>query len=106
MGDVGVVNVAQVSIIAFFANDLLHLNNFIFTQECVETELRELLGEVVRWDVDKSKERLYLWCWLWRQSQTACNELTTFVLHVLVKNNLVHTFCEIKVNFRQKGGSV
>lgn len=64
VGDVGVVDVAKIGVVAFLADDLLHADDLVLAQECVEAELRELFGEVVRRDVNQTKVGLLLRCWI------------------------------------------
>ena len=47
MSDVGVVDVSEVSIVAFLPDNLHGADHLILIHEGVEAELRELLGEVV-----------------------------------------------------------
>ena len=47
MSDIGVVDVSEVSIVAFLSDDLHCADHLILIHEGVEAELRELLGEVV-----------------------------------------------------------
>jgi hypothetical protein len=47
MSDVGVVDVSEVSIVAFLSDDLHCADHLILIHEGVEAELRELLGKVV-----------------------------------------------------------
>jgi hypothetical protein len=64
--------------------------------------LGELLREIVRWNVDKTIILGLFLCWLGGKREIAHDKLTSLLLHMLVKDDFVHTLGKVKVNFRKK----
>jgi hypothetical protein len=106
MSDVGVVDVSEVSIVAFLSDDLHCADHLILIHEGVEAELRELLGEVVGRNVHEGIVWGFFLCGLRRERKIAHNELASLLLHVLVEDDFVHALCKVEVYLGKKGRGV
>lgn len=73
MGDVGVVDVSKVGVVALLSNSLKHLHHLVLADESIECELLKLFREIVRWDIDQTIVGLLFGGRFWRQTQTARN---------------------------------
>lgn len=71
----------------------------VLVKDGVETEVGELLWEVMWWDLDHAELRSLCLCNWIRQSQGTRNEVWSILLNVLVKDDLVHGLTELLVNF-------
>ena len=106
MSDISIVDVSEVSIIAFLSYYMQDFYYFFLTQKGIKAKLRELLREIVGRNVYEPIVWFGFRGWLRRHGQTANDQTVGAIIHVLVKDDLIHAFGKFKAHFREKGCSV
>jgi hypothetical protein len=102
LGDVRVENILCCNLVTLLADLLLSSDDLILDLEGLAAEFRELLGEVVWWDRDHTKERSHLFGYLGREVQLTGDQVGTLGIQVFVEDDLVHCLCEVDVHLIQE----
>jgi hypothetical protein len=108
LDNVGSKDVFLCHVVALLSDLLLGLNHLILDQKCLEDEFRHNLleGFLRLWDFDHAKIRWQFGLLSGWQVEWSSDQVVSFLVQMLVENDVVHRLGEIQVDLIQLCGRV